>query len=120
MEEHPFADETATQTDLGCPECIGVLRVQRDGAGPCCYVCRIGHRFAPAMLLQGKEAVLERTLWSAVVLLEEIADTYQRLADDSAARPGDEIERRSARAREHARAIRRLIDETSLPAPEPP
>jgi two-component system chemotaxis response regulator CheB len=120
METVALREGARASTELGCPECIGVLHLQAEPDGQPRYVCRVGHEFEPVMLLQGKEAVLEKMLWSAVVLLEEIADAYEATLPELAAPLRAETERRSAKAREQAKAVRRIIEDTRLPAADLP
>src|SRR5262245_34041849 len=58
-------------TDLGCPDCSGVLQVAV--FGPRRYLrfrCRVGHAFSGETLLEAKEEQLERALFSAGETLE--------------------------------------------------
>ena len=56
---------------LSCPDCFGVLRFEREGAhGHLLYRCQVDHRYSISSLLYAKEAQVERTLWSASLLLK--------------------------------------------------
>jgi two-component system, chemotaxis family, protein-glutamate methylesterase/glutaminase len=94
----------AQLTDLGCPDCRGVLSV--DARGPAHYLafrCRVGHAFSLESLLPVKEDQLEESLWSAIEVCEELASLYSYLAEH-AARTGT-----AALATEHRGAMKRTL-----------
>ena len=65
--------ENWTVSQVGCPDCAGVLKLTRDGRhGHHRYKCYVGHRFSTQSLLKAKEAQLENALWSTLVLLAHI------------------------------------------------
>ena len=98
-------------TDLGCPDCPGVLSASEEGnKGFLRFTCRIGHAFSAASLVEAQERELERCLWSAVVALEQIIALDQEVAlrsADAAVRGG--LERRVANARAQVEEVRRVI-----------
>src|SRR5688572_9433807 len=52
-------------TDLGCPDCPGVLAAHTEGRkGHLTFVCRVGHVFAADTLIEAKEEALELALWN--------------------------------------------------------
>src|SRR4051794_8703985 len=58
------------RTTVTCPECRGPISELRQG--PITeYACRVGHRYSPASFLSAHAEMRERTLWAAVVALEE-------------------------------------------------
>jgi hypothetical protein len=69
---------------LSCPDCFGVLRFEREGShGHLLYCCQVDHRYRIGSLLQAKEAQLERTLWSASLLLRQMAYAYEDLLSET-------------------------------------
>ena len=66
-------------TDFSCPDCAGVLKLERDGPRHRDYRCHVGHRFSTKSLLIAKEKEVERVLWSAAALLEHVMLVYERL-----------------------------------------
>jgi two-component system chemotaxis response regulator CheB len=56
-----------------CPECRGPLTAQEHN-GIVEFHCLVGHAYSPRALLQAHSETQERTLWSAVVVLEEASN----------------------------------------------
>lgn len=68
-------------TDLGCPDCRGVLAVREEGKkGHLAFTCRVGHAFSGESLLKGKEEQLEQALWAAVEVYEEIVVLHSEMS----------------------------------------
>lgn len=88
-------------TALVCPDCAGTLVVRREGA-ELSFRCRIGHVYAVPELLEAKEEVLERRLWSVVAALEELAAALRDLGLHA---------ERAERAERDAAAVRRVIED---------
>lgn len=108
-------------TELGCPDCRGVLRVTigRD-TGRLAFSCRVGHRFSEQSLVSIKEDQLEEALWTAVELYEEMALLHEVLARRDASGERAAARRaRAARAAAYAATIRELIQRDGLAAVEP-
>ena len=62
-----------------CPECRGPLtEIQTDDLVE--YECLVGHRYAPEALLHAHSETQERTLWAAVVALEEARNLVRDVA----------------------------------------
>lgn len=114
---------TAEQpTDLGCPDCHGVLTVEALGnQGYLTFRCRVGHTFSAESLLTAKEDQLEQSLWTIIEVVEEIVQLYLALsADDRAAGRhdlADARESRAKRARDHLAVLRSL---EAREGPSPP
>lgn len=84
---------------LSCPDCFGVLRFEREGSrGHLLYRCQVDHRYSIGSLLHAKEAQLERTLWSASLLLKQTSYVYEDLLN----------EMNSARRAERKRVLQRM------------
>jgi two-component system chemotaxis response regulator CheB len=88
-------------TALTCAACPGALTVKAEGRGHLVFECRIGHVYTLGELLAVKERCVEEMHWNAVEALEELA----ALLEDS----GSDVVR-AARTREHAAALRCLIE----------
>jgi two-component system chemotaxis response regulator CheB len=112
----PAPDLEPPASPYACPSCGGVLY---ERAPPEQFLCRLGHRFAPAALHAGQETVIEEALWTALRTLEESASLAARLRDRAAARGQEHLEQRfEARhtgARERADRIRFLIEGRTSP-----
>jgi two-component system chemotaxis response regulator CheB len=69
-------------TDMGCPDCRGVLAVREEGSqGHLAFTCRVGHAFSGESLIKVKEQQLEDSLWMAVEVFEEVTLLHRELAD---------------------------------------
>lgn len=102
-------------TDLGCPDCRGVLAVEELGdRGHLAFACRIGHTFSSESLLAAKEEQLDTALWSVVELFEEANILYRDLAERAGEAGRKELARafaaRSRSAAEHGHVVRDLIE----------
>ena len=101
---------------LSCPDCCGCLRFEREGPkGHLIYRCQVDHRYTVHSLLHAKEAQLERTLWSSVLLLEQMRYAYEDLLSELKKATG--AERKSAQKRmnevgKQCLAIRDIIEAT--------
>lgn len=69
---------TVQRTELTCPECRGPI--SETGQGIKEYRCRVGHRYSPETYAAAEKETQERTLWAAVVALEEGAEVSRDLA----------------------------------------
>ena len=101
---------------LSCPDCFGVLRFEREGPrGHLVYCCQVDHRYSQNSLLYAKEAQLERTLWSAALLLKQMGYAYQDLLEEIKSTRGAErtrVRRRINEVRKQGLAIRAMIEAT--------
>ncbi|HET8720736.1 MAG TPA: hypothetical protein VFM24_01830 [Nitrospira sp.] len=99
---------------LSCPDCFGVLRCEREGKhGHLLYRCQIDHRYTIASLLEAKEDQLERTLWSASLLLKQLTYAYEDLLSEMPERKGAAPKRlrlRMNEARKQSLEIRAMIE----------
>ena len=107
------AAQPSPWSGVTCPECSGPLR-QQEVPVPVRFECQAGHAWSPASLLAAQAAGTERTLWAAVLRLEERSRLHQLLAE-TAEHQGYPISasgfRASARsARSSAREIRKLLE----------
>lgn len=74
------AMQTQQWTDLTCPECRGPIRQFNQGTLTE-YRCRVGHRYSPDAYVAAESETRERTLWAAILALEEAAEVMKGLAD---------------------------------------
>jgi two-component system chemotaxis response regulator CheB len=104
-----------TLTDLGCPDCPGVLAVGRLGnAHHLVFMCRVGHTFSAESLVPVKEEQLENALWAAVELYEEVEQLHGQLAERAGEAGHAEVAggllERATRAARHGRQLRAVIE----------
>ncbi|HJT19301.1 MAG TPA: hypothetical protein VJ746_02445 [Nitrospira sp.] len=112
----PSAKRESNLVPLSCPDCFGVLRFEREGPhGHLLYRCQVDHRYTGNSLLHAKELHLERTLWSAVLLLRQMTYAYEDLLDEIKQASGAErrrVQRRINEVRKQCLAIRSMIEAT--------
>lgn len=106
----------ARLTDLGCPDCRGVLSVTEPiDTGLLVFACLIGHRFSGESLLPIKEDQVETALWSAVEGCEELVLLYRELGARAEQRGAREAAtryyQRADQALANAESLRKLIAE---------
>jgi two-component system, chemotaxis family, protein-glutamate methylesterase/glutaminase len=65
---------------VSCPDCTGGMN-RVESAGAVYYRCHVGHVWSPMTLLEAQREVVERSLWTAVSILEEQATIHQTLAE---------------------------------------
>lgn len=107
-------------TEIGCPDCSGVLSQYKDGDGPHLrFVCKIGHAYSLYSLMQAKEEQLEHALWSAVSLsqhVEMLDELLLKHIDESGLSVRTEgLAARLRQVRAQAARIRTVIEETASP-----
>jgi len=98
---------------ISCPDCFGVLRFEREGPkAHLLYRCQVDHRYTTGSLVHSKEAQVERTLWSAVLLLTQLIYAYEdRLEEiDKAGRKRAEVRRRIDEVKKQCLAVRAMIE----------
>lgn len=103
------------QTDLTCPECRGPLREVKLGR-IAQLECRVGHSYSPESALDAHEDTQERTLWSAVVALEEGAEFALRLVDTHPALAA-QLDASAQQKRAQAKVIRKMIGGARMRVP---
>jgi len=98
---------------LSCPDCGGVLHVENEGQHSFrLFVCQIDHRYSTRSLLHAKETKLERTLWSAHVLLKQMLIAYEHALGEMPSTEGETVRRRINEVRKQCLAIRTMIEAT--------
>jgi hypothetical protein len=93
-----------------------VLRFEREGShGHLLYRCQVDHRYSVGSLIHSKEAQLERTLWSAALLLKQMLYCYEDLLSELKKVKGADRKRAQQRineVRKQGVAIRAMIEAT--------
>ena len=96
-------------TDLTCPECRGTIwEVPR---GPLSeYRCRAGHTYSARSMLMEHYTRQEKTLWQAIVALEEGASLARRLAPELQPEIRGLLAEEARCSNQQAATLRNLID----------
>ncbi|HKU51346.1 MAG TPA: chemotaxis protein CheB [Nitrospira sp.] len=71
-------------TRLTCPECRGPISESGQSTVKE-YRCRVGHRYSADTYVEAHSETRERTLWAAILALEEAADVMKTLAESKPA-----------------------------------
>jgi len=107
-----------TVSELGCPDCAGVLRfISRKGANRhTVYECYVGHRYSTASLLSAKEGQLESTLWSTLVLMAHVEAACRNLLEEKrhVGGPQRPVQQRIREARAQQQTVRGIIEATRV------
>jgi two-component system chemotaxis response regulator CheB len=72
-----------TYIEATCPECRGPLTETQTGDLRE-YRCLVGHQYSARSLLKGHSETEERTLWAAVVVLEEAVELVEKTSSQFA------------------------------------
>ncbi len=97
-------------TDLTCPEGRGTIwEVQRGNGKE--YRCRVGHSYSPRSMLAEHFAAQERTLWAAVVALDEGTVLTNMLDGQLEPALRGQLRAESRQRQEQAAALRKLLQE---------
>lgn len=92
-----------------CPECRGPLTLERHN-GILEFQCLVGHRYSPRALLQAHSETQERTLWSAVVVLEETTNLVECVAGHLPAQELSRLRQQAEIKRQQANEIRNILE----------
>jgi two-component system, chemotaxis family, protein-glutamate methylesterase/glutaminase len=98
-----------TLLEIKCPECAGPLWEERQGL-IVEYRCRVGHAYSPLALIEEQEDVVEKTLWSSVIALQNAAKVTEALAETLGPNSAEDVRQKRAQAE----AIREMLDERQL------
>jgi hypothetical protein len=114
----PSSTRESGLVPLSCPDCFGVLRYEREGShGHLVYRCLVGHRYALSSLLHAKEGQLERTLWSASLLLRQMLFAYEDLLSEMTGARGSDrkrVQQRMNEVKKQSLAIQAMIEATHV------
>ena len=104
-EDHVSAEETEpktrTLTKMTCPECHGPIWVEHQGR-IIEYRCRVGHAYSPLNFAQDTQAMLERSVWTAIIALEDAAEIAEEIGENGSAQ-------QAGTHRGHAGELRSLL-----------
>lgn len=93
-----------------CPECRGPLtEIQNDEIVE--YECLVGHRYTPDGLLHAHAETQERTLWSAVVALEEARNVVDSVAPHLVSTVRSSLVSEAEQKAQQAKRIRHILNE---------
>lgn len=99
---------------LSCPDCFGVLSIEREGTHQHqLFRCQVDHRYSLRSMIKAKEAQLERTLWSACLLLLQMVTAHELLDKElkqAKSRERALLRRRLNEVRKQCLAIRAMIE----------
>jgi two-component system, chemotaxis family, protein-glutamate methylesterase/glutaminase len=98
-----------TPTDLTCPECRGPLSERQDGALTELR-CRVGHIYSLESVTAAHVETQERTLWSAVVTLEEGAELFRKTAAQSEGSQSGRLINQAKTREANAKLIREMLE----------
>jgi hypothetical protein len=75
------------------------------------YECLVGHRYSPEGILRAHYDTEERTLWAAVVGLEEAEKLVDAVAQHIPSHIADNVRQDGEHKREQADEVRRVLNE---------
>jgi len=75
------------------------------------YSCLVGHRYSASGLLRAHSEAQEKSLWAAVVALEEAGNLVREVAGDFPDEVAERLRQQADKKKEQAAEIRRLLQE---------
>ncbi|WP_263416596.1 chemotaxis protein CheB [Terriglobus albidus] len=102
-------------TGFTCPECRGPL-YQSAKPGPVEFECRVGHVISLKTLVEEETSTQEKTLYQAIVALQEGADLAEYAATRMTDVDVEALRREAEQLRKHADTIRSMIEERVAPS----
>lgn len=97
-------------TDLTCPECRGTIwEVPRGSTVE--YRCRVGHSYSPRAMLAEHFAAQERTMWAAIVAMEEGAALAERLEPHLGPELREKLRSEARQRKQQAAEMRRILSD---------
>lgn len=106
--------DSTRPVEATCPECRGPLSEVTEGDGHpklLEFKCLVGHTYSPRALLEAHSETQERTLWSAVVVLEESARMVQAIESEFKPEIVERLRQQVATKMEQASQIRRILEQ---------
>jgi two-component system chemotaxis response regulator CheB len=110
-------DYSERYSGFSCPDCHGPLAL-RSGGGPVEFRCRVGHAFSLEELLDHHTSTQERKLYEAILALEEGAGLAEFAINGAPPETREALRKEADQLREHAAAIRRMIEERTVSSVE--
>jgi hypothetical protein len=99
-----------TALEATCPDCRGPISVTPYGRVRE-YSCLVGHRYSARVLLQAHSEAQEKSLWAAVVALEEAGNLVREVAGDFPDDVAQRLQEQAAKKKDQAAAIRHILAE---------
>jgi two-component system chemotaxis response regulator CheB len=96
-----------TPINATCPECRGPLAQSAEGPE---FRCLVGHVYTLEGMLHAHYETQERTLWSAVLVLEETRPMVDALSPHLSEEQRERLRLQVELKREQARAIREILN----------
>jgi two-component system chemotaxis response regulator CheB len=103
--------ETTRLIEATCPECRGPLSDVVEDRSVHEYRCLVGHRYSPTGLLEAHSETQEKTLWAAVVVLEEAANVVRAAADQFEPNVQERLRLQAEKKGRQAALIREILKE---------
>jgi hypothetical protein len=106
-------EEVKRCVEATCPDCRGPLSETtfedlRE------YKCLVGHRYSARGLLQAHSETQEKSLWSAVVALEEAANLVEAVAKNFPDEVAERLREQAAKKILPATEIRRVLEQLEV------
>jgi two-component system chemotaxis response regulator CheB len=112
--EKPRTDKAVSETkrviETTCPDCHGPLSEVQD-ADLRQYRCLVGHSYSARSLLDSNSEAQERSLWSAVVKLEESAKLVELVSPQLPPSTAENLQRQADVKLAQAAAVRKILEE---------
>ncbi len=102
--------ESRRLIEATCPECRGPL-TEIDNDGIVEYECLVGHRYSPHTVLEAHYEAQERSLWAAVVSLEESPNLVRAVERHLPADLTRELDGDAEQKQQQAQTIRKVLEE---------
>jgi two-component system, chemotaxis family, protein-glutamate methylesterase/glutaminase len=99
-------------TELTCPECRGTIWEVARGANVE-YRCRVGHAYSPRSMLAEHFVAQERTMWAAIVAMEEGAVLARCLEEYLDPEMRERLRTEARQRQEQAAALRSVLNDRS-------
>lgn len=105
--------EASRLMNATCPDCRGPLTAtvqSKSGSEIHEYKCLVGHCYSARALLQAHCEAQEKTLWSAVVALEEAINLVQAVASEFPPEVIEKLKRQAKLKQQQAKAVREILE----------
>lgn len=93
-----------------CPECRGPLSEVTCDPQVHEYQCLVGHKYSARSLLEAHSETQEKTLWAAVLALEESANMVSAVSGNFPTGTAARLRQQADRKLEQAAEIRKILE----------
>ena len=103
---------------ISCPDCAGVVQIERGPGDHEIFVCTVGHTFSLHDLYQAQEERLEQAQWSVIVLMKHLQTLIQLMLDTERGAESyvdSELSRRVDQIIRQSERMKEMIEQTQLP-----